>query len=486
MRRTGLAHNNSTVVVGVSGGADSSALLYSLSHLRQSCGINLHVAHLNHDFRGEEADEDARFVEAMAHTLGLPVAVEKRDPIAYQKEQGISSFEQGAREMRYEFMATVAQRIGATAVAVGHTSDDLAETVLLHILRGAALPGMRGMTEIAPWPWPTGLASPVLFRPLLEVTKAETVAYCRELDREYRQDSGNYLFRFTRNRVRRELMPLLASEYNPRVQDALVRLAQTSSLEFDYLEKELERLWPSIHVSQPQDKDGAMQGAGVTLSREVLRGLHPALRPMALRRAYIAVNGDPRRLRESHLRAMSDLVTGPKPRASLDLPRNTVFQITPTEASLGPDAIQDQSPFPYLNSYCELTTSEEPGSRQVCNAGNWDVILEVIPLGTLANLAPPDAYTAYLEPEVLGSSLAVRTRHEGDRFQPLGMAKEKKLKDFFIDAKVPVQWRNNIPLVVSERGISWVVGYRIAEWAKVPDSLAPEGNILRVSFDLAD
>ena len=144
LRRSGLVGGKETLVVGVSGGADSSALLYSLNHLRDACEIALHVCHLNHDFRGEEADEDARFVESLARELGLPFTVEKRDPIAYQKEQGISSFEQGAREMRYEFMSRTAHQVGARAVAVGHTSDDLAETVLLHILRGTGLHGLAG------------------------------------------------------------------------------------------------------------------------------------------------------------------------------------------------------------------------------------------------------------------------------------------------------------------------------------------------------
>ncbi len=484
LRRAGLARNGSTLVVGVSGGADSSTLLYSLNHLRQSCGISLHVAHLNHDFRGEEANEDARFVEAMAQSLGLPVTVEKRDPIAYQQERDISSFEQGAREMRYEFMSTVAQRIGASVVAVGHTSDDLAETVLLHILRGAGLPGVSGMTEIAPWPWPTGLESPVLFRPLLEVTKSETVEYCKELDREYRQDSGNYLFRFTRNRVRQDLMPLLAAEYNPRVRDALVRLAQTSSIELDYLETELERIWPSIHISQTQGNGERARGTRVTMSREALQDLHPALRQMALRRAYIALNGDPRRLRENHLTAMSDLIASQKPNGSLNLPRGTVCLMTAHELSLGSDATQDLCPFPYLESPCELKSLTQPGSREIQYAGEWNVTLEAIPSGTLANLKPPDALTAYLDPKALGGTFVLRTRLQGDRFQPLGMTGEKKLKDFFIDAKVPSNWRDRVPLVVSNKGIAWLVGYRIAEWAKVLDGQGPDDSILRVSFKL--
>lgn len=152
--RSGYSGQETSLVVGVSGGPDSTALLYCLHRLRERHQLRLHVAHLNHDFRGEEAEEDARFVTAVAQELELPVTVEKRDPVAYQRSRGISSFEQGARELRYSFMAQVAQDIGAGAVAVGHTADDQAETVLLHILRGTGPHGLRGMTQTSTWPWP--------------------------------------------------------------------------------------------------------------------------------------------------------------------------------------------------------------------------------------------------------------------------------------------------------------------------------------------
>ena len=152
--RAGFSGNESLLVVGVSGGPDSSALLHCLSRLGRQHGLALHAAHLNHDFRGEEAEEDARFAAALACSLGIPATVEQRDVTEHQKQRRISSFEQAARELRYSFLAEVAEETGASAVAVGHTSDDLAETVLLHILRGSGTQGLRGMSERSPWPFP--------------------------------------------------------------------------------------------------------------------------------------------------------------------------------------------------------------------------------------------------------------------------------------------------------------------------------------------
>ena len=488
LRRAGLVSADAagvTIVVGVSGGADSSTLLYSLDRLKDRLGLHLHVAHLNHDFRGEEADEDARFVEAMANELGLPVSVEKRDPIAYQRERHISSFEQGAREMRYEFMAAVAHRTGAPAVAVGHTSDDLAETVLLHILRGAGLPGLRGMVEMAPWPWPAGLDSPMLFRPLLEVTKAQTVDYCNELGHDFRQDSGNSLFRFTRNRVRRELLPLLANEYNPRVRDALVRLAHSSSLELDYLEKELDAIWNALVVSGQSTIPETQTGERLALSAAGLADLHPALRRMALRRAYVAVKGDPRRLRENHISAMSDLVESGSAGKLINLPGGLAMRKSGKEIILvaGPGA--DPGPFPVLGPPVAIRLPDEPGAKTDVSIGGWDISMLATRREDVPRLQPSDQFSAYLLLDSLGKEVRVRTRQGGDRFQPLGMAGSKKLKDFFTDNKVTREWRDRIPLLATDRGIAWVIGYRIAEWAKVPPDCPPESLLLALSFERA-
>ena len=482
LERAGLTGAGATLVVGVSGGADSSSLLYSLNHLRESLGFSLHVAHLNHDFRGEEADEDARFVEAMARDLGLPFSVEKQDPIAYQREHRISSFEQGAREMRYRFLAEVAAKVGAPAVAVGHTSDDLAETVLLHIMRGAGLHGLRGMTETAPWPWPTGLDTPIIFRPLLETSKSETVEYCDELGRPYRQDSGNLLFKFTRNRVRQQLMPLLAAEYNPRVQDALVRLANTASLDLDYMESELERVWNGLLAPEWRGNETAGRSPSISLLRSAFDGLHPAMKRLALRRAYVAAKGDARRLGETHLRAMAEFASPHRTSGNLDLPAGVSLRLSAEEISLSGADTASECPFPEMTGSYQLPPVAIEDGNAIHFIGEWRLIIEPLKSSEIPDLRQPDDFTAYLDPTALDSSRSVRNREPGDRFQPLGMTEPKRLHNFFIDAKVPREWRDRVPLLVSERGIAWVVGYRIAEWAKVPEDRTPDTPVLRVRF----
>ena len=473
LRRAGYSNTGVTLVVGASGGPDSCALLYALDRIKDAHGLSLHVAHLNHNFRGQEAEDDAVFVAEIAEELGLPVTVVKEDPHEYQRERGISSFEQGAREMRYAFMARVAQDSGARAAAVGHTADDLAETVMLHVLRGSGLYGLRGMGEVSDWPWPVDAGGLQLFRPLLQVTKAQTVAYCREIGRSYREDSGNYMWRFTRNKVRQDLMPRLAQDYNPQVRDALVRLARTAAEELDFVEQELDKAWPDVAA----ESDGE-----VRFSKSALNRLHPWLQRLALRRGYILVTGDSTRLREAHMVAMEGLALGARGGRSLELPAGVILR-QEYDALVLTRGRGSNCPYLELQGEFTIRFPAESGVRSVVSAGPWAVTMQV---GT-ANERPDwaksgggDEWTVCLDRKAIGDEATVRGWRPGDRIQPLGMQGRKKLQDLFTDLHVPRHWRDRVPLLVNETGIAWVVGHRIAEWAKASPDHREE--VLWISF----
>ena len=207
-----------TVLVAVSGGADSGALLRGLSQLRVAASGRLVAAHFNHKLRGSESDGDQAFVEDLAREVGveLIVGAAASDLAAEHGGQGL---EGAARDARYEFLAKAAGQCGARYVATGHTADDQVETILHHILRGTGLAGLAGiprarqLTEAA-----------TLIRPLLDVTRGEVLDYLKLLGKTYREDSTNLLLAQTRNRIRHELLPLLEREYNPHVRAALLRL----------------------------------------------------------------------------------------------------------------------------------------------------------------------------------------------------------------------------------------------------------------------
>lgn len=462
LRRSGYSNSGTTLVVGASGGPDSSALLYALHRLKESHGLSLHVAHLNHNFRGQEAEDDAVFVAEIAEELGLSVTVVKEDPHAYQKERGISSFEQGAREMRYGFMARVAAKAGAKAVTVGHTSDDLAETVMLHILRGSGLYGLRGMGEVSDWPWPIDTGGLKLFRPFLDITKEQTAEYCREIGRTYREDSGNYMWRFTRNRLRQDLMPKLEQDYNPKVRSALVRLARTAAEDLDFVEGELDKVWQGVAVGSR---------GKVQFSRAALRELHPLLQRLALRRGYILVTGDSTRLRESHMVAMEHLASEDRSGISLELPGGVVLRQEFAEMVLTLRSEQDPR-YPELDGEYSITLPTE-AEATVVPAGPWLVTMQAGTAGEKPDWAGAGSegeWTVCLDRGAIGDQATVRAWRPGDRIQPLGMQGQKKLQDLFTDRHVPRAWRGNVPIFDCQRGIAWVVGHRIAEWAKTSDA----------------
>ncbi|MFC2025429.1 tRNA lysidine(34) synthetase TilS, partial [Chloroflexota bacterium] len=202
------------LLVAVSGGPDSVCLLHILVKLKKELKIRLHVAHLNHQIRGDESEADAQYVSHLAHQLGIPATIQRGDVRAYQIQQRISSLEEAAREVRYTFLSQVAKSTGASRVAVGHTTDDHIETILMHLIRGTGTKGLRGLQPSSLWR--ASESSLTIIRPLLRISRKETADYCHHYQLMPRIDASNLSLSPLRNRIRLQLLPLLQS-YNPRV-----------------------------------------------------------------------------------------------------------------------------------------------------------------------------------------------------------------------------------------------------------------------------
>ena len=443
------------MLVGVSGGPDSVCLLHILDQLKESLGVSLHVAHLNHMLRGVDSDADARYVTELSDDLGVPVTVGKRDVEAYRKEHRLS-LEEAAREVRYNFFAQVADSIGAGHIALGHTQDDQVETILMHLVRGTGLAGLRGMGPVTSLRLPGGGVF-VVVRPLLEVARRETEEYCCAHNLNPRSDLSNYSLEHTRNRVRHELIPLLKS-YNRKIGDALMRTASAAADELSFLEEGVSLVWDRVVSEQPN---------GLLLDREALLLLHPALQRQLLRRVLGEVLGDTVDIQYIHIEKMMEALSKPAGKR-LSLPRGLVFYIGYNTCLITKGAV-DTCPFPPLEGEHKLNV---PGDTALTG---WRVRASVNQTRERA-----DGYRACLDFDEAGSDLVVRGRKAGDRFQPLGMGEPKKLQDFMVDAKIPRSWRDRVPLVCSSEGILWVVGWRIAERVRVTDSTK---QVLRLEFN---
>lgn len=443
---------NTSLVVAVSGGPDSLALLYCLHRISSALGLDLHAAHLDHSLR-PESSADAEFVSDICAHLGIELTSERINVDAHRQEHHLS-LEEAARDVRYWFLSNVLREQGAHAVVTGHTFDDQAETVLMNILRGTGVTGLGGMRTVSY----TTICNTktTIVRPLLSVKHDETQEYCELSGLSPRIDPSNDSLEFTRNRIRHQVMPVL-EVINPAIDAALVRLSENAQNTATILDQQVEETW---------DKLVTTDGGTVAINLQGLKQLQPALRSHLLHRVIGHIKGDLKGINQSHIENLTHIVDGAAGRESY-LPGNI-------RAFVGyDDLIVTDGTTPSISPFEGEHTLAIPGSLIV---GRWrfeSAIVKGNPEFNEPGDQPPhapDGFTAYLSSELIGDSLTTRARHSGDRFEPLGMNSEKKLKEFMIDAKIPRWWRDDIPLAVVSNRIAWVVGWRIANWAKVPDN----------------
>ena len=450
------------LVIGVSGGPDSLSLLHALHRLSSQLGLHIHIAHFNHGLRAEASDADADFVKAQAQSLNIPLST-ARENVKARPPVHSHSVEEKAREARYDFLARIAHRENALGVAVAHTADDQAETVLLHLVRGSGLRGLTGMQPVSESSSISGFPY-TLFRPLLDVTRTQTECYCQALNLKPRIDHTNLLPETLRNRLRLELLPLLR-QYNPRISDALLRLSESASLDLSVIQSQVDEIWPDI-VEQ--------FGSTLSLSRQALSEVHPALRRRIIARALESVSGSPIDIEAVHIQALDSLLTS-HTGAKLDLPKGIHATLDYEKVLLGPDLTPRPSPRNHESIPREPQPIATPGETLV---PGWTITATIEDSGP--PVSNPDPYSALFDMDRLPGPLAVRRRRPGDRFNPLGMSGSKKLQDFLTDAKVPRRLRDSIPIVLSGEQIIWVVGLRPAEDTKITGQTK---QALRLTFE---
>jgi len=456
IRQHNLVIGKVPLVVAVSGGADSVCLLHVLLGLKAELGAELHVAHLDHQLRGADSRADARYVADLARRLGVPATIERRDVQGHHSRRG-ASLEETAREVRYAFLAEVAKTIGADRVVTGHTLDDHAETVLMHLIRGTGTGGLRGLQPVNSWQTAAGILT--IVRPLLEVTRQETSEYCRRRRLRPRFDVSNLSLSPLRNRIRHQLLPLL-TDYNPRIVDALVRTARIAGDDLRLLDELVAQSWREVVRWQADtfilDKTGFL-GLPVSLQRSLLR------------RAIGELLGSPKDIEARHIEEVLAGLTLP-PGSLINLPGGLLFSVDYDRYLIGTDQ-SGLCPFPELTREFPLKI---PGETLV---PGWCIKAAIIKPTEMEK--EYNGFTAYFRLDAVGDGVVVRSRRRGDRFQPLGMDRMKKLGEFMIDARVPRAWRDRVPVVCSPRCIMWVVGWRIDDRLKVT---ASTDKVLRLQF----
>ena len=436
------------LLLGVSGGPDSLTLL----HVLHQAGLNLVVAHLNHQLR-DNADSEVRFVADLAQKLEFPMVSEVVDVGKYAQDHKLS-IEEAARECRYTFLFRQAQLTGCQAVAVGHTADDQVETVLMHLLRGAGMSGLKGMAyrEVIP-AWHNSLP---LVRPMLGVWRADVEAYCSENGLAPVLDESNVDVTYYRNRLRHQLLPILQT-YNPNIKQVFWRMAEVLAHDEQILTELTQHMLQECLVDAQKGYIGLdrqrfnQQGLGV--QRRLLRSMCAHLRLSLRDIGFDTIDRAIKTLQQPGNVGRVDFID------YLDLIiKQDVFYIIENDANLSfPN-------FPQLPSLASEILLN-PGSV-IDLADTWQIKTELLIEPSFSQIRQDDLHDssqAWLNADCLDFPLVVRGRQDGDRFQPFGMGgHSQKLSDFFINKNIPQEARDLWPLLTSGEQIVWIAGLQPA------------------------
>ncbi len=449
LRRYRMLQEGASVLVAVSAGPDSTALLHALVRLAPRIRLRLGVAHLHHGLRGEAADADAAFVDRLSRTLGLPCHRRNVDVRSHARRARLS-LETAGRELRYAFFDEVARDGGYDRIATGHHADDNAEQMLMALIRGSGPTGLAGIPPVR---------KPII-RPFIDLRRAAIRDYLATHGHACREDETNADAAHFRNRVRHKIIPALRAE-NPRIVETLNRTAAVIREENDHLNADVDAVYDRVRHRPAPDM--------LTLDPADMGALPLAVARRLIRRAVADLAGDTRRLTLAHVDSVLALA-GRSGDRRLDLPRR--IRATRESGRLRlqrldrplREAVGDR-PVP---AYAYPVTGV--GSLVIPETGA-SVVFSEIPADSVPPPSAVEATTAYFDAASVRFPLTIRNRRPGDRITPLGMTGTRKLGRLLTDAKVPGSDRDRLPLLVSGETVLWVAGIRRSAVAPIrPDT----------------
>jgi tRNA(Ile)-lysidine synthase len=458
------------VLVAVSGGPDSVALLYALMEIKNEFDLDICVAHLNHKLRGRESDQDQKFVKNLASEVDLKFFTKSIDVKKEAKKRKLS-LEETARLVRYSYLEDLANRIKADRIAVGHQADDQTETFLMRLLRGAGGSGLSGI------PAKRGK----IIRPLLETKKEEIEKFLKEKGQSYRTDSSNLLPNYFRNKIRLLLLPLIKKKFNPKIVDVLNRASNIISSQQQYIEKSCEEILdflckskrkmvrlPSARLPSTSLRDGE-QSRTVRTSRspqkdEIVLDLKRfvnydiCLKREMIRLCVKELNGDSTNLSFDSIERALNLIQRKKSGRKVKLTGNIWAEVSGKNLAIYKEGKKQ------YNHPISL-----PGEKNLRSLG-MKIKSEIVFRSSLPEkIRSKGEEVVFLDWEKLKGPFNLRSRRPKDKFKPLGMEGTKSIADFLIDTKVPRYERDEVMLLTSQGRIAWVVGYRISDEFKVTD-----------------
>ena len=438
------------VVVGVSGGADSVCLLHVLHELRKALRIDLIVCHFDHGLRLGEDEEETRFVQRLAESFNLPFATEKARGECRTEGR---SMEETARDLRYAFFADRMHHFSAQKIAVGHTLDDQAETVIMRLLRGSGTSGLSGIPPVR---------DRVIVRPLIELGREEIVEYLSRTGMKYVTDSSNLDTTPLRNEIRLNILPLLKKR-QPGLVKILGKTAAILKEEREWMETEA-REWINLQGQVGLHRE-------ITIPLPEFNQLNEAKKKHVIREALRTSGGSLSRITSEHIEAVKRVAQGENPHARIPLPGAQSFRRVYERLVFSSEKEKKTGDF--------LLLIDKPGLFRLKEPPCTIHIAEY--RRTVSEPTMDFPQTAFFDADQITYPLTVRNVRQGDRFIPLGMNGHKKLKNFFIDSKIPAEERRTIPILLTGNQIMWVCGLRMDDRFKVkPDT----EKVLKVAIQM--
>ncbi|MEI7590626.1 MAG: tRNA lysidine(34) synthetase TilS [Deltaproteobacteria bacterium] len=410
------------VVVAVSGGADSVALLYIMYSLRDKLSLEIIVAHFNHNARGTESDSDETFVKDMAQMLNLPFISEKMEPIKTNLSEAY------AREKRYDFLRKVARQEGANFVLLGHNHDDQAETILLNLIRGSASDGLSGMPM---------MRENTFIRPLLNINRNEIINYLQSNKISFVEDSTNATDKYLRNKIRHRLIPLIESEYNPRFKETIVKTAQIIAQENSYLQAVTNETLSFF-----------FDEANSSIDVGKIKQLHKALQQRILKGALERYAKTNQGIYFKHIQELLGLLQVTEGTKKINLPHGIIaIREYDTLRFMLEKADRGINPFSY-----EVTIPATIYIKENRMTLDFDVV-------DRKKISFTDKNAAFFDYDKITTPLLIRNWQAGDNIKPLGMnGHSRKLQDILTDKKIPCSLRTQIPVLVDATGtVLWMM-----------------------------
>lgn len=444
-----LIEDGDKIVLGISGGPDSVCLLHILNRLKEKLNIELYAAHMNHQIRGIEAQKDALYVADLCDKMGITYFVKSIDVPKYCSDNGLS-IEEGARKLRYEMFDEIKQKTKSNKIAIGHNLNDQAETVLMRIMRGTGLQGLRGIEYVR---------ENGIIRPLLDVERKEIEDYCEVHNLNPRIDESNLENIYTRNKIRLELIPYMKDNFNTNLIESIVRMSNNLRSDSDYIESDAEEKFKDICK---------VSSDSVEVDINSFKKLHNAIKVRVLRKGIKSILGDTNFIDQKHIDDVMEFESESKINKMLTLPRGVfVYRRKNSILITTTEIVEEDIEFSYnipSNGFVkikEINAIIETQTMTIDRYKNGKV----------------DKMSRGFDFNKIKGGIVIRNRQQGDKIKLAGGT--KKLKDLFIDLKIPREERCKIPVIADEDGILQVGEYKSSENYKIDENTK---EVLKIIF----